>query len=128
MVDRQTRDELNALSKEVFGASSRWQKLIDKGYAEVLTEEVTEYVPAEVEGQEGTERKVNVPIKRQDGAVLSTTKHHTVDSVRTYMLDLKKKQEEFQAMLAKLQADQNKKQEQEALAKSLHADNAGSAV
>jgi hypothetical protein len=128
MVDRKTREELSALSKEVFGASSRWQKLINNGTPELVTEEVTELVPGEKEEDEPTERKVNVPVKRKDGAHQYQLKRHTVDSVREYMLVLKKKQEEFRAMIEKYQEEARKKQEQEKLEKSLQEEAGGSAL
>ena len=33
-MDRKTREELNALSKKVFGSTSKWQKLVNNGVAE----------------------------------------------------------------------------------------------
>lgn len=33
-MDRKTREELNALSKKVFGTTSKWQKLVNNGVAE----------------------------------------------------------------------------------------------
>lgn len=34
-MDHKTKQELNALSKEVFGTASKWKKLIDNGFVHV---------------------------------------------------------------------------------------------
>lgn len=121
--------ELNALSKDVYGASSRWQKLITKGYAKLLTEEVTEYVPnPEDESKEGTERKVQMPVLRKDGAKQSVQTYHTVDSIKAEMVDRKAKLDEIRAILKKQQDDAREKQEKEQLSKQVHQDLSGTAV
>lgn len=126
---RAEKEELKALSKEVFGASSRWVKMIEKGEAELITEETTEYVPnPEDESKEGTTRKVNVPVKRDDGAFQFTTKRHTVDSVKQYMLDRKKKIEEIRAEIKKQQDEARAKREKENQARLIQQESGGSAV
>lgn len=62
-VPAEKREALTALSKEVYGATSRWIKLATEGRLQLETEEVTELVPAEDESGESTERKVQVPVK-----------------------------------------------------------------
>jgi hypothetical protein len=128
MIDRKTREELNALSKEVFRASSRWQKFVDNGVSELLTEEVTELVPGEKEGDEPTERKVKIPVKRADGAHQYFVKRYTVDEVRTLMLDLKKKQDEFREQIRLMQEEQKKQKEQQELQDKVNEATAGSAL
>lgn len=61
-------EELEALSKEVFGSTSHYKTLLKKGSLELVTEETTEYVPAvldadgkEVKAEET--RTVQVPVK-----------------------------------------------------------------
>jgi predicted translin family RNA/ssDNA-binding protein len=127
MVNRQTREELNALSQEVFGASSRWQKLLNNGYAQLVTEEIDEVVPGE-NGEPDTTKKVEVPVKRADGALQYTTEYHTVDSVREYMLDLKKKQEEMRALIAKMQEEKRQKENQKKLEEAVQQDIGGNAL
>lgn len=105
-MDRQTREELNALSKEVFGSSSRWQKLLTDGYSELVTEEVPETIPSEVEGEEPKTTMVRRPVLNAAGQKQSVTKRHTEDSIREYMLDLKKRREEIMAMIKKQQDEQ----------------------
>ena len=131
MTDFQTRVRLNALSKEVFGASSRWQKLVNHGYLELVTREVEEIVPADKNGENGGINVVQVPVLTASGAKQSVIKNHTVESVEAYMLDLKSKREVFYARLATMQAEQRAAQEaataSEALSREVHAKAAGSA-
>jgi len=76
-MDRQTREELNSLSKEAFGSSSRWQKLVNNGFAE----------PHE------REREVMVP---RNGSVIkkvfkdrkSILKRYSVDEIRKVMTEI----------------------------------------
>lgn len=125
---REEKNELNVLSKDVYGASSRWQKLINKGYTKLLTEETTEYVPNEDESKEGTTRKVQIPVKRADGALQSVQTYHTVDSIKTEMIDRKAKLDEIRAIIKKQQDDARAKKEQERLAKKINEELQGSAL
>jgi len=45
MINRETREKLNALSKQVFGSSSRWQKLMNRGTYEQYTRDREVMVP-----------------------------------------------------------------------------------
>lgn len=127
MVDYQTRQKLNALSKEVFGSSSRWQKLVNTGHLELLTQEVNETVPSDVEGGEPTVQKVNKPILTKTGAQQKVNKRYTVESVVELMLDIKKKREEYLEKMKSLQAEAKAAQAKAELIKQIHADAAGSA-
>jgi len=125
---REERAELNALSKDVYGASSRWQKLVNAGYNKLITEEVTEFVPAEKEGSVGTTRKVQVPVKRSDGALQSVLTRHTVDSIRAEMTDRKAKLEEIRAILKKQREDAKAAQELKQLSQKVQQELGGTAV
>lgn len=105
-MDHKTKEELKALSKEVFGASSRWEKLVKKGYSEVLTEEVTEMVPSSKEGEPDTEQKIKKPVLRSDGSLQSVTKYHTPDSVRTAMVDMKARRDAYLEAVKKAREEQ----------------------
>jgi hypothetical protein len=124
--------ELDALSKDVFGSSSRWKKLVERGYVEPLTEERTEYVPGKTKEdgteEEGTTRQVQVPVKRHDGASLMVQKRHSVESIHVYMLGRKAKLDEIRAMIKKQQDEARAKQEAAAEADRVIARAAGSAV
>lgn len=125
---RTERDELNALSKEVFGSTSRWQKLINSGYPKLLTEKVTELVPATEEGKEDTTREVDVPVKRANGTYQSVLTRYTVDGIREYMLERKKQLDLIRAEIKKRQEEAKVKQEQEKLALKVHEELQGSAL
>lgn len=123
------KTELNDLSREVYGSSSRWQKLINKGYAKLVTEETTEYVPnPEDEEKEGTTQKVNVPVLYKNGAKQSVQTYHTVDSVKAEMVDRKAKLEEIRALIKKQQDEARAKREQEEFVKKAIQDTTGAAV
>lgn len=82
-MDRKTREELNKMSKEVFGSSSRWQKLVNKGIAEPY------------------ERQREVMVPKANGAVMKKTftdkksvvRHMTVEEVTNLMKDMLKVRE-----------------------------------
>lgn len=124
---RAQREELGALSQEVFGASSRYKKLMDQGYDELVTEELDEIVPGE-NGAPDTTRQVKVPIKREDGAFQSVRKYHTAESVKTYMLERKEMIDQIKAQLKKQQEEAAAKKAVEAQAKLVHESLVGSAV
>lgn len=127
MTDRKTRNELDTLSKDVFGSSSRWQKLVTKGYTEQVTEEVTETVPSDKEGEPPTTKQVSVPVKTAFGAFQSVTKYHTIESVKEFLLEQKAKLDSIRAQIAKQREEALAKQKAEEDAKKLHEENSGSA-
>lgn len=94
------RKEYDLLSKAVFGSSSRWQKLIGKGYDEVVSEEIEETIPAEKEGDEPTKQKIQRPILK-NGARQLVRKYHTVESVLEFMVEQNKKINEFKEKMEK---------------------------
>lgn len=110
-VDVKTRKELNELSKEVFGSSSRWQKIITKGYAEVSFEEVTETVPAAKEGDAETTQTAQKPVMVGTNAYKQLVKYQTLETVREYMLERKKQLDEIRTKIAQMQAEAKAKQE-----------------
>src|SRR5580693_10476931 len=100
-ITRAERKELDLLSKDIFGSSSRWQKLINKGYDEMVTEEVEETVPAEKEGEEPTKRMVKVPVLAPNGTHKFVRKYHTIESVLEFMVEQKKQLDIVRAQIAK---------------------------
>ena len=124
---RKEREELNALSKEVFGSSSRWQKLVEKGYAELVTEDKEEAVPPAKEGDAPTTRTIKVPVLTSFGAKQSTTKYHTAESVMALMLDYKQKIDEIRAKIKEHQEAAQKAKEEALKTRQAVEDSAGSA-
>jgi ethanolamine ammonia-lyase large subunit len=127
MISRKERLELDALSKEVFGASSRWQKLVTKGHPELVTEEVDEVIVPEKEGDPVT-KKVQVPVKTHFGANQYKPKHYTVETIREYMLDQKKQFEEIRAKIKQMQEEERVKKAAEDQARQLHNQFGGAAA
>ena len=87
-IPRALREELNALSKEVFGVPSKWQKILKDGTTSVLTRRTTETVPGK-DGEPATTRPVDVPILTEHGAKQLVTKHYTVDEIHVMLLGYK---------------------------------------
>lgn len=129
-ISPEQRVELEALSLEVFGATSRYATLLRDGEVKVVTTIVTEYIPAEGSGSEGTTKEVEV-VETFPGHPKSAKLHlvrHTVESVKTLMLDRKAKQDVFRAAMAKLEADKKEATEQAKLKQAVQNNLGGSAI
>jgi hypothetical protein len=77
-MNRQTREELNALSKKVFGASSKWKKLMNSGILEPMERQREVMVPTRtgrIEKQTFTDRKCVI-------------KRYTAEEVKKLMEDI----------------------------------------
>jgi len=124
--------ELEALSKEVFNAKSRYLTLIAKGETVPVTETVTEYVPA-ADGGEGTTKEVQVPVyahnadKGKKSVVFKTVKYN-VKTVKTYMLKIKEEQDRVRAILIKMEEEKRAERQKAQLAKEVQDKLSGSAI
>jgi hypothetical protein len=76
-MDRKTREELNDLSKRVWGSSSRWKKLVEKGFIEFFERDREVMVP----GATGVKKKVFTDRK-------GVPRRYTIEEVRKVMMDL----------------------------------------
>ncbi len=121
------RKELDALSLEVFGSSSRWQKLVNNGAIMPVMEKKIETVPG-TETTPETTTEVEVPVLRADGAHQSTIIKHTPESVKAMMIELKIRREKILAMIDAQQKEQKAKEEKEALQKKVQEELGGSAT
>lgn len=130
---------LEALSKEVFGSVSHYRTLLEKGSVELVTEETTEYVPAvlDAEGKELTPeetRVVQVPVKYRSpkrgitSINLLRKVKYTLESVMTLMLERKRQQDAFRAMMLKMENDKKEAAEKERLNKLVQEKLSGSAI
>ena len=133
MTTKAIRKELDALSKEVYGTTSRWQKLINQGYKELVTEEKEETIPPEKEGDEPTTRTVKVPVLK-NGSQQYVVKRYDESNIKEHLLEQKKHLDNLREQLKKLQEEQarlRKEEEEKRLAeeqaKALHQQIAGSA-
>ena len=116
-ITRAEREELNALSKEVFGVSSKWQKFF-KGVSELYTKTVKEVVPGD-KGAPDTTKEVTVPVLL-DGAKQYKTKAYSVDECRTLLLQAIAQRDAYLAEMKKQQelAEIAKKVQEQAAGKS----------
>lgn len=71
------RDNLNKLSKIIFGSSSKWQKIVDNGIAEPMERDREVTVP---DGRGGLKTKVFTDRKY-------VTKHYSVEEVMVMMME-----------------------------------------
>lgn len=75
---QQEKQELNTLSKKVFGTTSKWEKLVNKGDPEPHTRQREVMLP---DGRGGLKTKVFTDTKY-------VLKHYTVEEVKKLMLDV----------------------------------------
>lgn len=123
---REQREQMKALSQEIFGASSKWQKLYK--YDEVLTQTVTETVPG-VDGAPDTTKEVKLPVFVEGTKVKQISrKYRTTQEVLELLLSFKEKRDAYIANMKKLQAEALAKRQADEAAKKLQADLAGSAL
>lgn len=123
---REQRDQMKALSLEIFGASSKWQKLYKYDAALTLTK--TETIPG-VDGAEDTTKEVEVPLYVEGTKVKQfERKYRTTQEVLDLLLSFKAKRDEYLANMKKLQAEALAKRKADEERKKLEQELAGSAL
>lgn len=126
-IPAEKRDALAALSKEVYGASSRYLKLMDKGRLVQKTEEVTELVPRDDDSGESDERKVQVPVRYGSGGVaIYERKRYSLEEVESEMTSRKKMFDEIKASIEAQKAEQEAARAQAALEDKIAREFSGS--
>lgn len=86
-MNRNDRETLNKLSKEVFGSSSKWQKLVNDGFVDTMTRDREAMIPSK-----------NGPLQMRtfvDKKLVN--RRYTVEEVTQLMLDVLKKRNEDRA-------------------------------
>jgi hypothetical protein len=126
-IARELRMELNQLSKEVFGVSSKWQKILRDGTTQVLTRTVKETVPGK-EGEEPTVKEVQVPILTEYGAKQLVTTRYTLEEVHQMLLGYKVQLENFRTIAKQQQEEKAAKEAEHKALKDVHDTAYGSAV
>lgn len=101
-IERKLREELSALSKDVFRVSSKWQSILESGFNELVTEEIDETIPGE-NGEPDKVEKVKVPVLK-NGVKQYVHRTYTLDEVHKMMLDMKKQIDGIRAKMAAAQA------------------------
>ena len=107
METREQREQLKALSTEIFGKSSRYQSLYEQ--KELVTRTVVETIPGE-NGAPDTTKETQVP-DLLNGSKRYRIKHNTTEEVLAILLKLKAIQDEYLAKRKQEQelAEQTKK-------------------
>lgn len=126
-ISKQDRDALNALCKDIFGASSKWQKMVKDGIQTIVTKEVEEVVPATETEPEST-RKVTVPDLDETGKKRAVLKFHTVEETLTMLMDIKTKMDDQRAEQAKRRLEAEMAKKAADLQAKIHAETMGSAL
>lgn len=128
-ITRKEREEMKALSKEVFGSTSRWKTILDKGLKELTTRTVVETVPGE-DGVEDTTKESKQPILYGNNNVRQFHMRYfqDLDELKLFMLDIKTKRDAFYEQLRKMQEEEQAKKEKEELIQKVQEENAGSAL
>jgi hypothetical protein len=123
---REQREQMKALSLEIFGASSKWQKLYKYDAALTLTK--TETIPG-VDGAEDTTKEVEVPLYVEGTKVKQfERKYRTTQEVLDLLLSFKAKRDEYLANMRKLQAEALAKRKADEERKKIEQELAGSAL
>jgi hypothetical protein len=96
--------ELNQLSKEVFGSSSRWRKLVDRGVQELVEEDTTRLSP---DGAKETVKTPKMYVGPNGGELpQSQLVRYTPETIKEKMLSLKAQREQFLEKIKKQQEEQ----------------------
>jgi hypothetical protein len=126
MYSRETIEELNAISKLVYGSKSRWRKLVEKGELEPVMEDTKKL------HLDGSSEMIKTQVMHagpNGGEVPKyTLVRYTPKSVKEKMLNLKAQIDGFMEMIRKQQEEQKAKAQLAEDAKVLVQSNAGSAA
>jgi len=121
---REQREQLKALSLEIFGKSSRYKKLYE--FDEVLTKSVTETIPG-VDGAPDKEETKEVPVLF-NGSKQSRRRYRSTSEVLDLMVAFKVKREEFLAQMKQQQEEAKKRKEEAEALKKVQESLGGSAL
>lgn len=141
------REELDALSSKVFssfnpltgtfkpGPTSRWQTLLRKGVGELVTEEVTEYVPEEkdeagnvIKAEETVKHQVPVKYNNAEKSTISKVKRFTVESLLLELRARAEQHDKFVEMIEKHKKEQEEKRQAALLAEQVQNSAGGSTL
>jgi hypothetical protein len=124
-LSRAEREVMKALSQAVFGRSSKWQDLIDKG----APVQVTRKIMVEEKQEDGSMKEVEkeVPVLL-NGAPYSVMKRYTASELKGLMLDLQQRVQEMNDKLAQQQLDAAKAKTEKEQAVEIQESAGGSAI
>ena len=101
MIDRDTINELNALSVAVFGTKSKWKKMCDLGVMEPVMEETKKLT---IENGEEVVKMVKAQKVDDNGIAVSTMRHYTPETVKEFMLMVLDRRQQMQQTIQRLEA------------------------
>lgn len=112
---REEREELKALSQEVFGVPSRYRKLYST--KELVTQKISEIVP----GEDGApdETKLVEVAALQNGVKQYKMKHRTTEEVLELLREFKAKRDVYLAEMKKKQEEEKAKKAAEEAVKDV---------
>lgn len=87
------KKELNALSKELFGVSSKWMSLYKKGQPELITRKLVETIPGD-NGAPSSTKESLVPVLTKDGVKQYRQKYFSLEEIHNMLLSMKKTKDE----------------------------------
>ena len=129
-IDRQMVQEMNELSKEIFGTKSKWRKILESGEARLVTEEETVYNPEhkEDEPEMFTRRRIVMHHGPNGGQLPKhEIKHYSLEELRAAMITIK--QERLLRVLESIKKEEEAKAKAaEDQLKAVISHNSGSAV
>ena len=130
MYPREVINEMNELSKEIFGTTSKWRKILEKGQVVMMTEEETLYNPEAKEGEpEFTKRLIPALHHGPKGGKLikHETKYYTVDELKAELVKIKTQKAEIVKLQAAVKEELAKNKAEEN-ARMIVAQNSGTAA
>jgi hypothetical protein len=120
------RDQMKNLSQEIFGSTSKWQKLYK--FDETLKHTIVETIPGEGDAP-ATTKEVEVPLYVEGTKVKQMVrKYRTTEEVLSLLLMFKQKRDAYIENMKKMQAEALAKRQADEAAKKLQSDFGGSAV
>lgn len=132
-VERELRNQLNALSKEVFGVASKWQKMLE------TTEPVTLEVVETVKNEDGTESQKTtkrpglynpnpLDTKNPNGHQIRQAVRRTPEQILEQLQGFKKQLDDLKAQMKAEQDAKEAAEKQKQLEQSVREAAHGSAV
>lgn len=125
MYNRETIEEMNKLSTEVFGTKSKWKKMVEKGVAELIEEDTTKLTIKDGKEHKETIKMPSMHVGINGGELhKSVLKRYTVEEAKNFMLLVKDRRAQVQAAIKRIE----EQQKAEAAAKAEAEKASGTAV
>lgn len=120
------REEFEALSQYIYGASSRYQTILRNGLKMPVTEDGEEEVPNE-NGEGFTKKTIKIPVLHA-GQQLYHIKRFSVEELKEFLLGIQAQKQAIEKELERLRAEQKKEQDNQKMLQEVQQNAAGSAI